>query len=170
MATDFFLFLQNVDGESRDVTYEKQIHMHDFHWGLQQSGSTHTGTGSGAGRVAVQDISFTMDYDKSVPVLMGFCCSGEHIEKGEMTARKAGGDKPVDFFKITLEDILISSVNISGSGHGDDALSVSVSLNFGKFTSHYKVQDQKGVAKETVKQGWDIPANKVKVIEPVKKT
>ncbi len=38
-------------------------------WGAAQSGTTHVGSGGGAGKVSVQDLSITKYIDKSSPTL-----------------------------------------------------------------------------------------------------
>ena len=45
------------------------------------------------------------------------CCDGEHIGGATLVLRKAG-EKPLEFYKIKLVDILISSVQNGGQGGG----------------------------------------------------
>ena len=125
---------------------------------MTQSGSTHVGTGGGSGKVNVQDISFTKYIDLSTPNLIKMCCSGKHFKQGILTVRKAG-DKPVEYLKITLSDLLISSVSI-GAGGGEDRLTETVTLNFGKFVLDYKPQKKDGTAGSAVSAGYDVPGNK----------
>jgi type VI secretion system secreted protein Hcp len=81
--------------------------------------------------VSVHDISVTKRIDISTPQLMVSCASGKHIVSGLITVRKAG-EKPLEYLKIKLEDILISSVQMGGSGGGMP--SDSVGLDFKKAT------------------------------------
>ena len=85
------------------------------------------------------------------------CCNGKHIPTGLITVRKAG-EKPVEYLKIKLADILISGVQ--NSGHGSDLLTESLSLNFGKFNVEYQEQGADGnPSGGPVIMGWDIKAN-----------
>jgi type VI secretion system secreted protein Hcp len=59
MAVDMFFKLAGIDGESVDKTHAKAIDVLAWSWGMSQNGTTHIGTGGGAGKVNVQDISFT---------------------------------------------------------------------------------------------------------------
>ncbi|MFT0702113.1 type VI secretion system receptor/chaperone Hcp, partial [Citrobacter meridianamericanus] len=75
-----------------------------------QSGSMHMGGGGGAGKVNVQDLSFTKYIDKSTPNLMMACSSGKHYPQAKLTIRKAGGENQVEYLIITLKEVLVSSV------------------------------------------------------------
>ncbi len=157
MAVDFFLKLDGIDGESADHKHKGSIHIESFSWGMSQTGAHGTGGGGGAGKVHVHDIHVTKHVDKSSPALMLHCCNGKHIGKGLITCRKAG-EKPVEYLKIKLEDILISGVQSAGHG-GGDSLSENVTLNFGKFHVEYLEQDAKGAGKPGGEMGWDVKKN-----------
>ena len=49
-----------------DKTHAEEIDVLAWSWGMSQSGSMHMG-GGGAGKVNVQDLSFTKYIDKSTP-------------------------------------------------------------------------------------------------------
>jgi type VI secretion system secreted protein Hcp len=149
VAIDAFLKLGDLEGESVVKGFEKQMDILAWSWGLSQSGTTHTGTGGGAGKVNVQDLSVTKWVDKSSPALVGACCKGDHFPKAVLTLRKAGGS-PLPYLSITLEDILITSVSTSSSA-GEERQSETVSLNFAKFTYSYQPQDKQGA-----KQGGSV--------------
>ena len=157
MAVDMFLKLDGIKGESKDHKHKDEIHIESFSWGMTQTGSFGDGGGGGAGKVNVSDIHFQKFLDKSTPVLMLHTCNGKHIKEGLVTVRKAG-EKPVEYLKIKLTDILVSSVQIAGSGHGD-AVTESLSLNFAKFQVDYIEQKLDGSGEAPVTMGWDVKAN-----------
>lgn len=157
MAVDMFLKLDGIKGESKDAKHKDEIHIESFSWGLSQSGSFGTAGGGGAGKVNVHDISITKNYDKSTPVLMLHCANGKHIKEGLVTFRKAG-EHPLEYLKIKLNDILISSIQHSGSG-GSDVLMESLALNFAKFQVEYTEQKADGSGDAPIPMGWDIKAN-----------
>jgi len=158
MAIDMFIKIGNIEGESRDSKHAKEIDVLSWSWGLSQSGSAHLGTGAGSGKVSVNDLSFTKYVDRSSTALMLAVCKGTHYDKALLTVRKAG-DNPLEYIKITLEDLIVSNVANGGSGH-DDRISEQVSLNFAKFKVEYTEQDAKGAAGKTSTAGWDVAANK----------
>ena len=156
MAVDMFLKLDGIKGESKDHKHKDEIHIESFSWGMSQTGAHGAGGGGGAGKVSVHDISITKFVDKASPALMLHCCSGKHIPNGLVTVRKAG-DKPLEYLKVKLEDILISGVQ--HAGHGSDLLTENVTLNFAKFHVEYQEQKPDGSGSPGGEMGWDVKAN-----------
>jgi type VI secretion system secreted protein Hcp len=158
MAIDTFLKIADIKGESQVKGFEDQIQLLAWSWGMSQSGTTHDGSGSGAGKVNVQDLSFTHYVDASTPTLMLACCKGSHYPEATLTMRKAGGD-PLPYLTIKLTDLIITSVS-TGSSSGEDRQTENITLNFGAFEVSYQPQDNKGAKKGgaiTVK--YDIAKN-----------
>src|SRR4051812_10190148 len=108
MAVDMFIKIKDVEGESKDSKHSKEIDVLSWSWGASQSGSMHGGGGGGAGKANVQDISITKYVDKASPNLFKYCSNGKHIGEALLTIRKAG-EKPLEYLKIKLTDLLISS-------------------------------------------------------------
>jgi type VI secretion system secreted protein Hcp len=156
MAVDMFLKLDGIKGESKDSKHKDEIHIESFSWGMNQTGAHGTGGGGGAGKVSVHDISVTKFLDKSTCDLLYHCAAGKHIPSGLITVRKAG-DKPLEYLKIKLTDIIISSVQ--EAGHGGDLLSENVTLNFAKFKVEYQEQKPDGSGQPAGEMGWDVKAN-----------
>jgi type VI secretion system secreted protein Hcp len=156
MAVDMFLKLDGIKGESKDHKHSGEIHIESFSWGMSQTGAHGTGGGGGAGKVSVHDISITKFVDKSSPSLMLCCCNGKHIPNGLITVRKAG-EKPLEYMKIKLVDILVSGVQ--HAGHGSDLLTENVTLNFAKFHLEYQEQKPDGTGSPAGEMGWDVKKN-----------
>jgi type VI secretion system secreted protein Hcp len=159
MAVDMFLNIDKVKGESVDHKHKEEIDVMAFSWGMSQTGTAHMGGGGGAGKANVQDISFTKYLDKSSPVLMQACCKGTHFPKAVLTVRKAG-DKPLEYYKITLEDLLVTSISSGGSG-GEDRLTETVALNFARFKVEYTPQKPDGSGEAAVAFGFNVATNTV---------
>jgi type VI secretion system secreted protein Hcp len=138
MAVDMFIKIGELKGESRDKTHKGEIDVLAFSWGMSNSGSSHVGGGQGAGKVNVQDLSFTKYLDISSTDLMLACCNGKHFPEAKLTVRKAG-ENPLEYLIITMTDLIITSVSTGGSG-GEDRLTENVSLNFAKVKVDYKEQ------------------------------
>jgi len=155
---DITLKLEGVSGESVIDGHEGEIDVQSWDWGMTQSGTTHIATGGGAGKVNIQDLTITKWVDKSSPTLMKYCCSGKHFPSAMLTLRKAG-DKPVEYYKVTMKKLLITSIQTGGSG-GDDRLSETVMFNFAKLKVDYTPQKEDGSAEATVTVGWNIATNK----------
>ena len=159
MAVDMFLkFTPDIKGDSQDDKHKDEIEVLAWSWGASQSGTMHIGTGGGAGRVAVQNMTITKYQDKATPNLWKLCCNGKHADEAKLTLRKAGGDSPVEYLVITLKEVLIADVATSGT-KGDDQPTEQVTLNFGEFKMEYTPQDEKGAAGGVIEAGWNIRKN-----------
>lgn len=157
MAVDMFLKLGDIKGESVDDKHAGEIDVLSWSWGMSQSGSTHTGSGGGAGKVSVQDISVTKFCDTASPPVMLACCNGKHYPEAKLTVRKAG-EKPLEYLKITMKDVLVSSVSTGGS-NGEDRLTENVTLNFAEFKVEYTPQKPDGSGGAAVEAAWNIAKN-----------
>jgi type VI protein secretion system component Hcp len=72
---------------------------------------------------------------------------------------RADGDKRVPYLKITLSDVIVSSVQISGGG---EVPMESVTFNYGKIEWEYTKQNIKGGAAGGKSTGsWDLAKNAV---------
>src|SRR5690606_34605770 len=109
--------------------------------------------------VNVQDLTVTKYVDKASPNLIQACCTGQHIGEAVLAVRKAGGE-PLDYLILTMNDVLVTSVQAGGS-QGDELVTESVSFNFAKFKQSYQPQNAKG-GKEggAIEAGYDIALNK----------
>ena len=158
MAVDAFLKIGDLKGESIAKGFEGQIELLSWSWGMSQSGTTHRGTGGGAGKVNVQDLSIAKYVDTSSPNLVLACCNGKHFPEAVLTLRKAG-EKPLNYLVIKLSEVIITSVSAGGSG-GDEQIVESVSLNFAKFSYAYQAQDKAGAKSGgAIEVEYDIAAN-----------
>jgi len=157
MAVDMFIKIGALKGESKDNTHKGEIDILAWSWGMSNSGSAHVGGGAGSGKVNVQDLSFTKYIDLSSPDLMLACCNGKHFDNAFLTVRKAG-EQPLEYLKIKLTEVLVTSVSTGGSG-GEDRLTENVTLSFAKVNVDYTEQSEKGGEGGKPKMGWDIAAN-----------
>lgn len=146
MAVDIHFKIDTIPGQSEIKGFEGQIQVETFSWNMHQVTSFGSSQGGGAGRVNMGDITFTHSIDKATPKLMIACCTGAHIKDAVLTCRKAGGESAVDYLKITLTDVIVSSVAPSGA-NGSDTPSESVGLAFAEYKIEYQEQDNKGAKK-----------------------
>lgn len=157
MAVDMFIKIGDIKGESKDKKHGKEIDVLAWSWGVSNSGNAQVGGGAGAGKVNVQDLSFTCYIEKSTCPLLLAASNGKHYPQALLTVRKAG-EHPVEYIKIKMEEVLITSVSLGGSG-GEDRLTKNVSLNFAKVSVDYTPQKDDGSADTTIPYSWDIAAN-----------
>ena len=156
-ASDYFLKIDGVDGESRDDKHKGEIDVESWSFGASQSGSMAMGGGGGAGKVVMQDFHFTKSVDKASPKLFEAIATGKHLKEAKLVLRSTGGSQ-VEYLVITLSDVLVSSYSTSGSS-GDYRPTESVSFNFAQIKMSYVEQDAKGSAGAATEFGWDLKKN-----------
>jgi type VI secretion system secreted protein Hcp len=154
---DMFLKLTNIKGEALDAKHKDEIEVLSWSFGASQTGSAHGGTGSGTGKVAIQDMTVTHYVDSSSTDLLKHLTNGKHINEGMLTVRKAGGDH-LEYFKFKMEQVMVTHIS-NGGGAGQDRVTENITLNFRKFTQIYTPQDASGVAKPSSNFTWDIAAH-----------
>jgi len=154
MATDYFLKLTDIKGESAQKGHEEEIDILSWSWGESNSGSSSDGGGSGSGKVNMQDVAFAMKINKASPALFKACASGAHIAEGVLTCRRAGKE-PRPYLTIKFTDCLVSSFQTGGS-QGDEVPTDSISLNFSKIDYSYTPQKADGTLGTAIPAAYDI--------------
>jgi len=157
MAVDSFIKIQGHDGESKDAKHKNQIDILSWSWGLSQTGDFHRGGGGGAGKVNINNLTFSKWIDISTPSLMLACANGEHIPKAELFVRKAGKDA-LEYIVFTMEKVIVSGIRLGNSG--DESVMETITLNFAKLEFKYVEQGEKGSEKGKKTFKWDVEENK----------
>ena len=153
-AVDYFLKLDQIDGESQDAKYSKWIQIESWSFGATQGGSFAYGGGGGAGKVQMQDFHFVMKLNRATPKLLELCAIGKHLPFAHLICRKAGGNQE-EFLKIKFSDCLVSSYQTGGSGGADVIPMDQISLNFSKIEFEYYEQKPDGGVVLGGRAGWD---------------
>jgi len=157
MSQDIFLKLNGIEGESQDCTHKGEIEIQEWGWEVGQFSNMHSGSGGGAGKCTIDDLHFEHYIDKSSPNLLQYCLTGKHISEAVLTIRKAGGS-PLDYLKITLEEIIITHVQPIGC-LGMHSPIERIALSFSRVRMDYIPQNAQGTAMGMVSMGYDIKAN-----------
>ncbi len=157
MAIDYFLNLKGIEGESTDAKHKGEIDVESWSWGETNSGAAVAGGGGGTGKVNMQDLQFTARHSKATPKLFLACATGQHLQSAVLTVRKAGGAQ-VEYFKLTLTDVIITSYQ-TGGVESDDSLIDSVSLGFAQIKVEYRPQKTDGSLGQPITAGWDLKRN-----------
>jgi len=162
MAVDMFIKFEGITGGTKDKTLVGACDLLAYSWGMSQSGSFHTGGGGGAGKVHMQDISFTKYLDDASTALMIHCATGKHIPKATLTVRKAGGapGTPAENeVVIEMTKVIVTSVSMGGSG-GEDRFTENLTLNFAEVKYENFKQSDEGVSTSAGILTWDIAGHK----------
>lgn len=159
MSVDIHIKIDTIPGMSVVKGYEEQIQVVSFGWSMSQTTNFAVSGGGTAGKVSMGDLSFIHLVDKASPKLMSACCMGTHLKEAVLVCNKAGGDAAVPFLKITLTDVLVSSVSPTGN-NTDDTVVETVKLAFAQYKVEYQEQDNKGAKKGgPVITGFNVQTN-----------
>jgi len=158
MASDYFLNIDGIKGESPDGKHKDEIDIDSWSWGESQVGAS-TGGGFGHGKVAMQEFNFTMKTNKASPALFLNCATGSHITKALLSCRKAGGTQ-VDYLKVYFTDLIVSKYQTAGSADPEVGTTDQFAFNFSSIKFEYAPQDAKGLLGSPVIFGYNIKENK----------
>lgn len=152
---DYFLKIDGVDGESKDDRHTGEMELASFNWGETNSGNG----GAGVGKTVPQDFQFAKRVDKASPKLFIACATGEHFKKAVLVARRAGSEQ-LDFLKLTLEDLSVTSYQLGGAADSDTVPMDQVALRFAKLEVSYKAQKADGSLDAEIKQKYSFVTHK----------
>lgn len=153
---DIYCKIDGIEGESLDAKHMGWLHVESIAGGVANAGAFAYGGGGGSGKAQWQDITIRGKFDKAFATMMQKCATGEHISRVEISACKAGGEQQ-EFLNIRMEDVLISSLNLSGAESTEPMYDCG--FNFAKVTVTGKSQDAKGTMSGAVTAGYNIKLN-----------
>lgn len=130
-----FMKLGGIEGESTDAKHKDWIIIESYSHGLAKSSAQGvTGAARRRGSAVMEDLVITKKLDKSSPKLMEFAVKGQVIPELILEITNASRNP---LYKITLSNVLISSVNNSGTCSPQCEIMEQVSFNFEKITWEY---------------------------------
>jgi type VI secretion system secreted protein Hcp len=158
-AVDYFLKIDDVNGESRDAKHANEIDVLSWSWGETQAGAASRSVGgASASRVQFRDVSITAKMSKASPILFQACAKGMPYRQAVLTARKAGKAQQ-DFYMMKFYDVVVTSYQSGGSAKGDEVPIDQFTFNFGKVEIEYKPQKPDGSLDAGIKAKWDVRRN-----------
>jgi len=158
-----YLEITGIKGESTDKANKDKIEImswsHSFH--QPQSPVRSTAGGGTVERAHHSDFNFTKYVDIASNELLRSCLRGDHIAKAKLSCFRDGGTGgPVEYLRVSFEDIIVANFSVSG-GAGDIPVE-NVSLTYGKVSYEYDPQDEKtGKKAGTVPAHHDLRSNEV---------
>jgi type VI secretion system secreted protein Hcp len=161
MATDVYMQIDGIKGESTDSEHKDWIELLSFNHAISQPASA-TANSAGGGTVARcqhSDYSITKYVDLASPKLYEMCSNGKHIKSVTIEMMRASGDKRVKYMEVKMEQVVISHVAPAG---GSDFPSEAISFNYGTIKWTYTQQKRAdGSQGGNTTGGWSLVENKV---------
>jgi type VI secretion system secreted protein Hcp len=158
MAGNIFLQIEGVKGECTEKNHTDWIDVMSYTEGLHHSNSSGYGGGGGVGSAMYQDFVVNCQLEKAIPVLMYGCAGNKEYKKAKLHATKMEGTQSWNYLEITMEEVLVSSVQFSGSEN--QIPMVSIALSFKKIKTEYFLQGAGGAQGASTNAEWDQKLNK----------
>lgn len=115
-----------------------------------------------AGQPHIGEFTLTKFIDSSTPSINQYCCSGKPIPVATVTVGHTpaeGSGQLVPLIVYTLNDVIISSISVSGGAGGKPV--ETLSLNFTKIKWALTAQKDDGTEGSTAASSWDLNADKM---------
>jgi type VI secretion system secreted protein Hcp len=156
-AGDQFIKFSDVKGDVLDKSHKGDVEILSWSWGVNTSGAKTAAAASAGGKPSVHLFTFTKQVDRASSQLLAFALNGKHLKTATLTMRKAGARQPLEFLRITFDDLVVTSVDLSGNG---EQVLESVSIAFARVKYEYIPQSETGAAEAAMVTEWDVAANK----------
>jgi type VI secretion system secreted protein Hcp len=139
-ATDIFLKVGDIVGESSDDKHPNEIEILSWSWGV--NGATGGPKKGDVQSACAQALSVDKYVDRATPPLVMSAALGTAYPRATLTLRKAGAS-PIEFVVVTLTEVRVKSLTNGGSA-GDDRMKESLTLGFNSATISYRQQQADG--------------------------
>ena len=140
-ASDMFLKLGNIKGESVDAKHKGEIDVLSWSWGAS-TGTARTRKGN-VPVACIQDLAFTKSLDSATPEIITTAVTGNVVPGTVVLTMRKSGDKPQDFFILTMSNVTIEAYQTSAS-EGANTLFENVVLHFDVLKGEYRSQRPDG--------------------------
>ncbi|MFZ0707360.1 MAG: type VI secretion system tube protein Hcp [Candidatus Korobacteraceae bacterium] len=157
MAVNAYLKVDGRPGAS--TSKQDYIDVLSFSFGASMAHVIGPGSAGGearAGRANINDLSIMKAVDKTSPLLFDDCVTGNVLKTVDLIYDKPMGDQQEDYYKIHMENALITSIQHSGSSENPME---SISFAFEKYKISYNPEEG-GALKGFIDKGFDLLAIK----------
>ncbi len=158
---DYFLKIEGIPGESKDHKHKEEIDILSWSWGESQAGTMAYGGGGGAGKVQMENVCFSMYFNKASPKLMLACATGQHFKQAILTGRKAG-EQQQEYLKVIFEEALVTSYRTGHTTESDVTPTDQFSLCFAGIKVEYHEQKADGSLGAGTKVGYNLKEMRTK--------
>lgn len=130
-----------IKGESKDDAHRDEIDIVSWSWGMRAQ--TEMGGAAGSTKSSMRELQLRKKVDSASAPLMSAMRSNEQIKSAVLTVRKAG-KQPLEYFKITIENGRITSIDVESAADESPDLVEHLSLSFQRISVEYVPQGDDG--------------------------
>lgn len=161
MAIDIYLQIEGIKGESRDAGHLDWMECFAVDMGVHQPKSSSTSSGGHTvGRCHHDTIMIGRVSDLATPILLQTCSMGKTLPKARFEFMRADGrGKPIKYFEIVLENVLI--VEIAPDVSEGQLMNEHLALAYSKIQWRYAQQKIGGGIAGLTAGGWDLATNRL---------
>lgn len=159
MVQNRFLKIDGIDGESQSRSHLHEIEVLSWNWKIETNTSGTATGGASTGRPIVSGVTFTHYIDKASTKLFRNCVAGTHIQRAVLSIQSDRTNN-LDYFKITLDDVIIGSVLLSDILDGSQPIE-TVTMVFAKVTEEYTLMSATGSAGERLSTIYNVRTNQI---------
>lgn len=140
VASDLFLDINGIPGESVTQGYEGEIDILAWSWGSEIDVLI---GGGGTGKASFTPLKIIKSVDSATPLLIAQLTTGAAISDALLTATRFTGQAEEPFMKLTLEQIYVTKV-AQGGDDNSEGVAETVTLDYGKIKIEYRALNSKG--------------------------
>jgi len=152
-----FIKYDGIDGEATDSKHDKWIDVLSVDWSAHKPGGGVTGQSARRGGAVVEDMTLTMEFERSSPQLLEKLLMGEVIPKLEIELTADYGGSRATYLKYELTNVMITSFQMSASGNDEAGPpTVVIGNNFEEIKVTYTEYDSDGNKKGNVEAEYKV--------------
>lgn len=139
MASDAYLYIDGIKGESQAQGMTENIELDSFSFGASNPADV-GGKGLSAGKCSLSDFSCVFGVDQASYQILKNLYAGTHIKSCTFQLRESGGAaNPYTYLKVIMTNCYITSDSIGGGSSGKPSQSMSIAYE--KIEYQYYTQD-----------------------------
>lgn len=161
LSFSIYLQLDGIQGDARDAIHTNWIDVKSYSFGATNSRVINGGFAL-AGRANGSDLNINaVILDKSLIPLLNASLVGDNIAEGKLEIIEViAPTRSNDFAeRVTLTNILVTSVNVTGVDSRNGTVDVSFTLNFQKIKRELKDRQNNGTYSTAAEMTWDYSTN-----------
>jgi len=158
-ASEYHLSFTGIKGDSTAIGYKDWIDVDTFSWGVSVAAYGGGSGGAGTSKPQFSDFYWTQQLDSSIAGLFKTIGGTKPIDKAILEITSVGAKKTVPYFRMTFEEVILTSLSLSGGGGSVPYLQGAFA--YGTILLEYwKIDDKGNVGNKPESAFYDLSNNK----------